>query len=129
MGKSNSESGKVNSEKAVNLINEKHSGKVKKKKFTKQEMSWIFYDWANSVYATNIMAAIFPIYFTSVCAAQGVAGDQMWGYGTSAATFIVAILAPFLGAVGDYKGMKKKLLALFMTIGVLFTLMMAVTDN
>ncbi len=101
----------------------------KKKKFTKQEISWLFYDWANSVYATNIMAAIFPIYFTSVCATQGVAGDQMWGYGTSAATFIVAILAPFLGAVGDYKGMKKKLLTLFMAIGVLFTLMMAVTDN
>ena len=99
------------------------------KKFTKQEISWLFYDWANSVYATNIMAAIFPIYFTSVCASQGVAGDQMWGYGTSAATFIVAILAPFLGAIGDYKGMKKKLLSAFMAIGVIFTLMMAVTDN
>lgn len=34
-----------------------------KDKFTKQEKSWILYDWANSVYATNIMAAIFPIYF------------------------------------------------------------------
>jgi UMF1 family MFS transporter len=31
------------------------------KRFTKQEKSWIFYDWANSVYATNIMAVIFPI--------------------------------------------------------------------
>jgi len=104
-------------------------GGKRPKKFTKQEISWLFYDWANSVYATNIMAAIFPIYFTSVCAAQGVAGDQMWGYGTSAATFIVAILAPFLGAVGDYKGMKKKLLSAFMAIGVVFTLMMAISDN
>jgi len=103
--------------------------KKRKKKFSKQEISWLFYDWANSVYATNIMAAIFPIYFTSVCASQGVAGDQMWGYGTSAATFIVAILAPFLGAIGDYKGMKKKLLSAFMAIGVVFTLMMAVSDN
>lgn len=105
------------------------SDPVKKKKFTKQEMSWLFYDWANSVYATNIMAAIFPIYFSNVCAAQGVPGDQMWGYGTSAATLIVALLAPFLGAVGDYKGMKKKLLTVFMFIGVIFTLMMAATDN
>lgn len=101
----------------------------KSKKFTKQELSWLFYDWANSVYATNIMAAIFPIYFTSVCAAQGVAGDQMWGYGTSAATLIVALLAPFLGAVGDYKGMKKKLLTVFIFIGVIFTLLMAISDN
>lgn len=105
------------------------SDMVKKKKFTKQEWSWLFYDWANSVYATNIMAAIFPIYFSNVCAAQGVAGDQMWGYGTSAATLIVALLAPFLGAVGDYKGMKKKLLTVFMFIGVAFTLLMAVNDN
>ncbi len=101
----------------------------KSKKFTKQELSWLFYDWANSVYATNIMAAIFPIYFTSVCAAQGVAGDQMWGYGTSAATLIVALLAPFLGAIGDYKGMKKKLLTVFIFIGVIFTLLMAISDN
>ena len=33
------------------------------KRFTKAEKSWIMYDWANSIYATNIMAAIFPIYF------------------------------------------------------------------
>jgi len=102
---------------------------MRKKKFTKEEMSWLFYDWANSVYATNIMAAIFPIYFAKVCAASLVAGDQMWAYGTSLATLIVAILAPFLGAVGDYKGMKKKLLATFMGIGVVFTLLMAATDN
>jgi len=102
---------------------------MRKKKFTKEEMSWLFYDWANSVYATNIMAAIFPIYFSSVCAASNVPGDQMWGYGTSAATLIVALLAPFLGAIGDYKGMKKKLLTVFLFIGVAFTLMMAATDN
>jgi len=99
------------------------------KKFSKEEKSWLFYDWANSVYATNIMAAIFPIYFAKVCAESLVAGDQMWAYGTSLATLIVAILAPFLGAVGDYKGMKKKLLAVFMGIGVVFTLLMAATDN
>jgi len=101
----------------------------KRRRFTKQELSWLFYDWANSVYATNIMAAIFPIYFASVCKAQGVSGDQWWGYGTSAATLVVALLAPFLGAVGDYKGMKKKLLTAFMLIGVVFTLMMAVFDD
>ena len=42
------------------------------KRFTKQEKSWILYDWANSVYATNIMAAIFPIYFGAVCESAGV---------------------------------------------------------
>lgn len=91
-------------------------------RFTKKERSWILYDWANSVYATNIMAAIFPILFVS---AAGDMGDTWWGYGTSIATFIVAILAPFLGAVGDFKGMKKKLFTVFMGLGVVSTLAIA----
>ena len=102
----------------------KQKGK-KEKKFTKQEISWMFYDWANSIYATNIMAAIFPIYFSAVCSN----GDSMWGFGTSIATFVVAISAPFLGAIGDYKGMKKRLLIFFMCLGTSFTLLMAIADN
>ena len=44
----------------------------KKRRFSVKEWSWIMYDWANSVYATNIMAAIFPTIFVSVA---GEAGD------------------------------------------------------
>ena len=101
----------------------------KKDKFTRQEKSWILYDWANSVYATNIMAAIFPIYFTSVCGGENTAGMQWWGYGTSLATLIVAVLAPILGSLGDYKGMKKKFFTFFMLVGVFCTLIMAIFDN
>ena len=99
-----------------------------KDKFTKQEKSWILYDWANSVYATNIMAAIFPIYFTAVCGGD-TAGIQWWGYGTSLATLIVAVLAPILGSLGDYKGMKKKFFTFSMAVGVLCTLVLAIFDN
>jgi len=104
--------------------------KGKKGRFTKQELSWMFYDWANSTYATNIMAAIFPIYFVNVCAPLGQNfGTQMWGFGTALATIIVALLAPLLGAIGDYKGMKKKMLSFFLFLGVTFTFTMAITDN
>lgn len=96
-----------------------------KSKETKQERSWIFYDWANSVYATIIMAAIYPIYFAAVVPD----GDVWWGYGTSIATFTVALLAPVLGAVADYKGMKKKLFTFFLLLGVVFTSVMAISDN
>ena len=99
------------------------------KKFTKTEWSWIFYDWANSVYATNILAVIFPIYFGSVCAQNGADNLVLWSYGTSAATFTVAVLAPILGALGDHKGYKKKLFAGFLLLGVLFTLLSAFADN
>ncbi len=98
----------------------------KKKRFTKKEWSWIMYDWANSVYATNIMAAIFPTIFVAIA---GDAGDIWWGYATSIATFIVAILAPFLGAAADFKGMKKKLFTGFMLAGVVFTALIAATND
>lgn len=99
------------------------------KKFTKNEKSWIMYDWANSVYATNVLAAIFPIYFGNVCSAAGADNVVLWSYGTSFATFIIAIMAPFLGAIGDHKGYKKKLFTGFMIVGVVFTLSCAFIEN
>lgn len=98
-------------------------------RFNRAERSWIIYDWANSAYATIIMAAVFPIYFATVAAAANVPGDVYWGYGSSAATLVVAICAPVLGAIGDFKGMKKRLFAIFLLIGLIFTTLMALTDN
>lgn len=101
------------------------------KGFSKVEKSWILYDWANSIWATNIAAAIWPIYFAMVVGQLSNAGviNTIYGYAVSFANLIVAILAPFLGAIGDFKGMKKKLWKVFMILGVLFTLVMAVFDN
>jgi len=92
------------------------------KRFTKQEKSWIFYDWANSVYATNIMAVIFPIYYASVA---GDLGSKWWGIGVSIASLIGALIAPTLGAVADFRGYKKKLLLTFTLIGTLSTAILA----
>ena len=97
----------------------------KQKKHTKSEWSWIMYDWANSVYATIVMAAVLPTFF----AALDPNADAWWGYGTSIATFITAILAPVLGAVADYKGMKKKFFSFFLILGLVFTTAMAFTDQ
>lgn len=99
------------------------------KKFTKTEKSWILYDWANSVYATNIMAVIFPIYFGNVCAQSGADNLVLWSYGTSIATFLAAILAPMLGALGDHKGHKKRLFVACLILGVAFTLFSAFVDD
>ena len=97
-----------------------------KDRFTLKERSWILYDWANSVYATNIMAAIFPPIFVSIA---GDAGDMWWSYGTGFATLIIALLAPLLGAVADYKGMKKKLFSVFVGLGIVFTALIAFTND
>ncbi|MEA4911402.1 MAG: MFS transporter [Oscillospiraceae bacterium] len=98
----------------------------KEKRFSKVEKSWIMYDWANSIYATNIMAAIFPIYFALVATETG---DKIYGFAVSAANLVVALLAPLLGAIGDFTGMKKKLFSGFLIVGVVFTATMAFTDN
>ncbi|MEG1662219.1 MAG: MFS transporter, partial [Clostridiales bacterium] len=104
--------------------------KMKKDHLSKQEFSWILYDWANSVYATVIMSTLFPIYFATIAAdASGQAGDVIWGYGTSAATLMVAVLAPLLGSVADFRGMKKKLLLCCILVGTSFTLTMAIFDQ
>lgn len=103
----------------------------KGKRFTKTEWSWIFYDWANSIWATNISAAIWPIYFQVVVSGLANAGviNTVYGYAVSFANLITAVLAPYLGAIGDFKGMKKKLWTAFMLIGVVFTCFMALFDN
>ena len=102
-----------------------------RKRFTKTEWSWIFYDWANSIWATNISAAIWPIYFQVVVSGLTNAGviNTVYGYAVSFANLVTAVLAPYLGAIGDFKGMKKKLWTAFMLIGVVFTCFMAIFDN
>lgn len=90
-------------------------------KTTKEEKSWIMYDWANSSYATIAMVAVLPIYFAQVTGAAGIDGDMWWGLGTSAATFTLAFLAPVLGALGDYKGTKKRFFTGFLLLGLVFT--------
>ncbi len=96
---------------------------VKTKRFTKEEWSWIFYDWANSVCATIMMAVLFPIYFTSMA---GDSGDIYWGYASSIATFVMAVSAPFLGAIGDRKDQKKKVFMFFWILGMVGTALCAV---
>lgn len=96
------------------------------KRFTKAEKSWIMYDWANSIYATNIMAAIFPIYFAMQA---NETGNKLYGFAVSAAALVVAVLAPILGAIGDFSGMKKKLFAGFLVLGLVFTAVMAAFED
>lgn len=96
------------------------------KRFTKAEKSWIMYDWANSIYAANIMAAIFPIYFAMQA---DETGNKLYGFAVSAAALVVAVLAPILGAIGDFSGMKKKLFAGFLVLGLVFTAVMAAFED
>ena len=83
--------------------------------------AWAMYDWANSAFATTIVTAIFPVYFTAVAAANLSPADatRRLAIATTIALSISAVLAPVLGAVADYAPLKKRLLAIFMTVGAL----------
>ena len=89
------------------------------KKFTKQELSWMMYDCENSAHSV-IVVTILPIFFDSVAeyTADSVSSMSTWGYATSIAMAIVALSAPFLGVFGDIRGLRKKLFAAFLALGV-----------
>lgn len=89
--------------------------------------AWMMYDWANSAYATTMVAAVLPIFFVSVpgAAVGNDAALSYWAYTQSAAMLLLVVLSPILGAVADVSGLKKKLLALFMALGVLSTALYA----
>ena len=81
------------------------------------------YDWANSAFVTTIVAAVFPIYFNSVAGANldpDVAAFR-FAVATTIALAVVAVLAPILGAVADFAGIKKKMLGSFLGLGVMAT--------
>lgn len=85
--------------------------------FTKQEKSWMMYDWANSVHSV-IIVTILPIFYNSLTSNSSRALSQ-WGFGTSLSMLIVAVLAPLLGTLGDFKGFKKRLFTVFLLIGAI----------
>lgn len=81
------------------------------------------YDWANSAFVTTIIAAVFPIYYANVAAAtlDGDTATLRFSVATTIALAIVAFVSPILGALADYTASKKKLLAVFMVVGVTAT--------
>lgn len=98
------------------------------KGYTKQEISWMMYDWANSAHSV-IVVTLLPIFFDTVASytADSVSSMSTWGYATSIAMAIVAIAAPFLGVFGDIRGMRKRLFSIFMILGVVAVALMSFT--
>lgn len=102
------------------------------KHYTKEEKAWIFYDWANSAFSAIVAAIILPVFFKSIAEMGGVSSvnaTAYWGYATSCGTLICALLAPILGTLGDFRGMKKRLFTGFMLLGVVSTFLLALTDS
>ena len=101
-------------------------------KLNKLEKSWALYDWGNSAYSMTVMSTILPLYFKSVFVNGG--GDPSlstayWGYANALSTLLLAVLAPILGTLADYRGYKKKFFSFFFIVGVLFTASLGIVSD
>ncbi|MBE9519499.1 MAG: MFS transporter [Proteobacteria bacterium] len=89
---------------------------------------WCMYDWANSSFATVILAAVLPVYFVTLVPEEGarislfgwhrlLPASALWAYSVSLSMLIVAITAPYLGALADRKSLHRKFLITCCLVG------------
>ena len=94
------------------------------KKYTfREKFSWALYDWANSVFATTVLAGFFPLFFKSYWAGDldDATSTALLGTASSIAGFIIVLIAPVLGAMADLSKNKKGFLMIFAFLGIIST--------
>jgi MFS transporter, UMF1 family len=94
------------------------------KTYKRRIFAWTLYDWANSAFATTILAAVLPVYYSAVAGStlpSEATATAYWSLGLSLSLLIGAIISPILGTLSDVSRTKKKLLATFTVIGVIPT--------
>jgi MFS transporter, UMF1 family len=100
------------------------------------QRGWCLYDWANSAFATVILAAVFPVYLSAIVPPGGaeihlfglrrvLSAASLWGYAVSASMLLVAFCAPALGALADGRKLRFPLLIAFALPGACATALLA----
>lgn len=95
----------------------------RQRKLSDQAWRWAFYDWANSAFATTVMAGFFPIFFKSYWANDLTDAESTFviGSANSIVGLIIALSAPIMGAFADAGNSKKKQLLTFAVLGIMAT--------
>ena len=86
-------------------------------------IAWALCDWANSAFATTVMAGFFPVFFKQYWSVGTEAAVSTFRLGilSSAGSFVIALAAPLLGAMADRGGARVRLLAFFTLLGAVMT--------
>lgn len=86
--------------------------------------SWAIYDWANSAYATTVMAGFFPLFFKSYYSVETdvTMSTAQLGFANSISSMIIVLIAPLLGAIADKASLKKRFLFTFAYLGIVMSL-------
>ena len=88
-------------------------------RLSKLEKNWILYDVGNSAFIMMV-STIIPIYFKNIAQDSGVSAANStayWGYASSLATVIIALVGPIMGTIADTKGFKKPMFLSFLFLG------------
>jgi UMF1 family MFS transporter len=93
---------------------------IQPKATTRERWAWYLYDFGNSAYAAVVLLAVYSAYFKGAVVG-GAKGSQLWGIAVGIAMLIVAITSPFLGALADFTGAKKRFLGFYTAMSCLFT--------
>lgn len=87
-------------------------------------VGWALYDWANSTFFTLIVASVYPVFFSLYAVGSEVPGNvatSRHAIANTVALLVIALAAPFLGALADLRAAKKRFLAMFLLPGVVAT--------
>jgi UMF1 family MFS transporter len=89
----------------------------------KPVVAWALYDWANSAFATTVMAGFFPLFFKQYWndAVPATVSTFRLGLASGVTSLVVALMAPVIGAIADKGGARIRLLALFTVLGAAMT--------
>jgi UMF1 family MFS transporter len=81
------------------------------------------YDWANSAFATIIIAGFFPVFFKQYWNAGVPVTESTFRLGlvNSLASLAIMLMAPVLGAIADHLGRRKGMLVMFAALGMYLT--------
>ena len=103
------------------------------KGLTKEEKSWILYDWSSQGYVMIVHSVIFSMFFLqSASEALGgdiVAANAYWSLANTVGTIIVGLMAPVLGTLSGYNGIKKWIFTFFAYMGIIGTIALAIVPE
>lgn len=105
---------------------------ISQQEYNRRIRAWTLYDWANSAFATTILAAVLPIYYSQVAGGNlpsPAIATAYWSRGLSIGILIVAVISPILGTISDIMRGKKRFLAIFAGLGILSTGLLVMVET
>ena len=98
---------------------------------SKKYYSWVLYDWANSAYATIVLAGFFPIIYAEYFASSIIDSERTLylGVSNSVASIILILIAPIFGLLSDKFSSKKIFLIIFALLSISSTSLLSIISQ